>query len=474
MPTGMEIMPERAMDTAPACETIGHRRTSFECIRQVFQMQVAWCINYFNDGITPALRPASLAFIMFVSKPMKITRRAAIGGMAAAVPTLWLPRARAQSMAGRTIAAGDFRPDWQSLLQYQAPDWFRDAKFGIWAHWTAQCVPEQGDWYARQMYIQGHRAIQLPRAHYGHPSKFGFMEIDNLWKAEKWDPGDADGPLRQSRREILRLARQPSRQLRQLRFHAPRLEFRQRRAEERHRRHLGEDRAQARAALRRHQPFRPRLALVPDRLRLRPRRPAGRRPLRRLHAHQGRRQGQMVGRPRPAGALHRPDHGHARRPHHHRRTPTPGTSSNDRKWTEDPPANNPDFVEKLVSALPGPHRQIPARPALLRQHRNCRSARPASTSPPTSTTPTCEARRQARSRPQRPRASAATTSGTMVLDIERGQRRSHPAGSPWQTDTCIGDWHYNRAPVRAAPLQDRRGRSSRCWSTSSAKTATCC
>ena len=35
----------------------------------------------------------------------------------------------------------------------QDPDWFRDAKFGIWAHWTAQCVPEAGDWYARQMYI---------------------------------------------------------------------------------------------------------------------------------------------------------------------------------------------------------------------------------------------------------------------------------------------------------------------------------
>ena len=26
----------------------------------------------------------------------------------------------------------------------------------IWAHWTAQCVPEMGDWCARNMYIQGH------------------------------------------------------------------------------------------------------------------------------------------------------------------------------------------------------------------------------------------------------------------------------------------------------------------------------
>jgi alpha-L-fucosidase len=74
------------------------------------------------------------------------------------------------------------------LTQYRAPDWFRDAKFGLWAHWTAQCVPEQGDWYARQMYIQGHPQNLYHVAHYGHPSKFGFVEIDSLWKAEKWQP----------------------------------------------------------------------------------------------------------------------------------------------------------------------------------------------------------------------------------------------------------------------------------------------
>ena len=74
------------------------------------------------------------------------------------------------------------------MANYKVPDWFRDAKFGIWAHWTAQCVPEQGDWYARKMYIQGERDYDYHVKTYGHPSKFGFMEIDNLWKAEKWDP----------------------------------------------------------------------------------------------------------------------------------------------------------------------------------------------------------------------------------------------------------------------------------------------
>jgi len=88
-----------------------------------------------------------------------------------------------------SIKRGPFQPSWESFEnQYQCPEWFRDAKFGIWSHWSAQCVPEAGDWYARNMYIQGSPQYNYHLAHYGHPSQFGFMEIDNLWKAENWDP----------------------------------------------------------------------------------------------------------------------------------------------------------------------------------------------------------------------------------------------------------------------------------------------
>lgn len=82
-----------------------------------------------------------------------------------------------------------FSASWESFQNnYKCPEWFRDAKFGIWAHWSAQCVPEQGDWYAREMYIQGSRIYNHHVKTYGHPSKFGFMEFDNLWKADKWNP----------------------------------------------------------------------------------------------------------------------------------------------------------------------------------------------------------------------------------------------------------------------------------------------
>jgi alpha-L-fucosidase len=82
-----------------------------------------------------------------------------------------------------------FEPDWESLAAgYRAPDWFRDAKFGIWAHWGPQCVPEAGDWYARLMYLEGHPSYEHHLKHYGHPADTGFLDIIGRWKAEAWDP----------------------------------------------------------------------------------------------------------------------------------------------------------------------------------------------------------------------------------------------------------------------------------------------
>ena len=86
------------------------------------------------------------------------------------------------------IAAGPFQPTAESLKQYRCPEWFRDAKFGIWAHWGPQSVPGQGDWYARKMYEEGSDDYKFHVQHYGHPSKFGYKDIVALWKAEKFDP----------------------------------------------------------------------------------------------------------------------------------------------------------------------------------------------------------------------------------------------------------------------------------------------
>lgn len=81
-----------------------------------------------------------------------------------------------------------YQASFESLKNYQCPDWFRDVKFGIWSHWGPQSVPMCGDWYARNMYIQGTEQYEYHLRTYGHPSEFGYKDICALWKAEKFDP----------------------------------------------------------------------------------------------------------------------------------------------------------------------------------------------------------------------------------------------------------------------------------------------
>jgi len=111
---------------------------------------------------------------------MRVTRRGVLGGLGAGA---------AAALAPAPANAAPIEPNWSALGNaYTVPEWFRDAKFGIWAHWSAQCVPEFGDWYGRQMYQQGNPYYAHHLKHYGHPADTGFMEIENQWKAENWDP----------------------------------------------------------------------------------------------------------------------------------------------------------------------------------------------------------------------------------------------------------------------------------------------
>jgi alpha-L-fucosidase len=127
-------------------------------------------------------------------------RRELLQHLAAAIPAITLPRL-AQAAGGpgqETMAAGPFSPGWASLTAYRTPDWFRNAKFGIWAHWGPQCEPEYGDWYARDMYIEGSPAYKHHLQKYGHPSESGFKEVIRQWRAERWDPDALVGLYKQA------------------------------------------------------------------------------------------------------------------------------------------------------------------------------------------------------------------------------------------------------------------------------------
>jgi len=84
--------------------------------------------------------------------------------------------------------SGPYKPTWDSLLQYDAPDWYRDAKFGIWQHWSPQSVAEQGDWYARHLYMEGFKQNRFQLSHYGHPSRTGYKDLCAQWTMLNWEP----------------------------------------------------------------------------------------------------------------------------------------------------------------------------------------------------------------------------------------------------------------------------------------------
>ncbi len=86
-----------------------------------------------------------------------------------------------------SIAQGVFQPNWKSLNQRKFPEWFRKAKFGIWAHWGPQAAPGYGDWYARNLYDEKNGAYSFHLKKYGHPSEFGFKDVIPTWTADKFD-----------------------------------------------------------------------------------------------------------------------------------------------------------------------------------------------------------------------------------------------------------------------------------------------
>lgn len=87
------------------------------------------------------------------------------------------------------IKAGRFKDDWESLYQYEAPSWYRRAKFGIFIHWGVYAVPAfENEWYPRNMYIQGSSAYEHHLKTYGPHKDFGYKDFVPQFRAEHFDP----------------------------------------------------------------------------------------------------------------------------------------------------------------------------------------------------------------------------------------------------------------------------------------------
>ncbi len=92
------------------------------------------------------------------------------------------------SLVNPVVSIEKFEPNWDSLAQYQCPDWFRDAKFGIYAHWGPYTVPQFfSEWYSHWMYQPGHEVHQFHVENFGPLDKFGYKDFIPMFSAEKFD-----------------------------------------------------------------------------------------------------------------------------------------------------------------------------------------------------------------------------------------------------------------------------------------------
>ncbi|MBN2685008.1 MAG: alpha-L-fucosidase [Pontiellaceae bacterium] len=139
----------------------------------------------FLDAIIDVMIPANSTVTIRLENgdvPVNIDRIVVGDGDLGLPPDIW-------NLPVLEVAEGPYMADWKELGRiYTVPEWWRDAKFGAWSHWDPQSMPEQGDWYARGMYMPGNGQYDYHLKNFGHPSEYGYKDICNNWVIDRWNP----------------------------------------------------------------------------------------------------------------------------------------------------------------------------------------------------------------------------------------------------------------------------------------------
>jgi len=86
---------------------------------------------------------------------------------------------------------GPYRPDWETFRNFVNPQWYKDAKFGIFITWGVYAVPGAvNEWYPHNMYRPGDPAYEHFQRNYGSLENIGYKDFIPKFRAEKWDPAD--------------------------------------------------------------------------------------------------------------------------------------------------------------------------------------------------------------------------------------------------------------------------------------------
>jgi alpha-L-fucosidase len=91
-----------------------------------------------------------------------------------------------------TIAKGPYKAEWESLKAHEEPEWFRDAKLGIYTHWgpitiATEPAPALMEWYAREMYEPSSAAFKYHQSRFGDQKKVGYKDVIPSFEAEKFN-----------------------------------------------------------------------------------------------------------------------------------------------------------------------------------------------------------------------------------------------------------------------------------------------
>jgi len=113
-------------------------------------------------------------------------------------------RSRLLTEADKQAHDGPYRPDWATLIKYEQPQWYKDAKFGIFIHWGVYSVPAaENEWYPRNMYRPGEGAYKDFQARFASkdPAKkdvLGYKDFIPMFKAEHFDAAEWAKVFKQS------------------------------------------------------------------------------------------------------------------------------------------------------------------------------------------------------------------------------------------------------------------------------------
>src|ERR1700746_213768 len=153
-------------------------------------------------SLSQCFRPASCLWLALITPPAARAQAASSTAPTASENPVVLDQAWQKASANYDVARtnilkevdrvghdGPFRPDWESLQKYEVPEWYQDAKFGIFIHWGVYSVPAFGnEWYPRNMYVPGSPEYKHHVATYGPQDKFGYKDFLPMFKAEHFDP----------------------------------------------------------------------------------------------------------------------------------------------------------------------------------------------------------------------------------------------------------------------------------------------